>query len=74
MSNHTQANTIPIRELIKERKGVERTLDLAREQEFDEILILGWKDGRTYMSNSGLDDILRVIGAMEVLKFRLQEK
>ena len=63
-----------LRELPRDRKKVEETLQTVIEQEFDEVLVLGWKDGKTYMHHSALGDVVRTLGAMEILKFRLQEK
>lgn len=74
MNKPTQATTTRIREIPKDRQKVSETLQTVTEQEFDEVLILGWKDGKTYMHHSALQNTLEVIGALEVLKFRLQEK
>ena len=70
MSKPSLVTIIPTK---RERARVDDTLKTVTEQEFDEVLILGWKDGRTYLHHSYLDNTLLTLGALEALKFRLQE-
>jgi len=37
-------------------------------QEFDSVIVLGFKDGRIHIQSSGADDELRLIGALEMAK------
>ncbi len=70
MNKPSPVTTIPTK---RERAGVEKTLQTVKEQEFDQVLILGWKDGRTFMHHSYIENTLLTLGALENLKFRLQE-
>lgn len=71
MEPKTNLTALPSR---AERRKVEDTLRTVGEQEFDEVVVLGFKDGRSYLFHSMIDDTPRVIGAIEWIKHRLMEK
>lgn len=48
-----------------ERQKVDDTLRVVGEQNFDEVVILGFKDGRSYLHHSKIENTTLVIGAIE---------
>lgn len=38
-------------------------------QEFDSVIVLGFKEGEIYIRSSGAEDQLRLIGALEMAKY-----
>lgn len=50
----------------------ERLLD-ALKAEYDEVFIIGTKDGSLHTTHSGYKDIERKLGALELLKFNMIE-
>lgn len=58
---------------IPERNKVPDILKTVSEQDFDEVVILGFKDGKSYLHHSMIHDTPRLIGAIEWLQHRLME-
>ena len=56
-----------------DQNEVRQRLQEALEQEYDEVFIIGTKDGRLHTTYSGYKDIERKLGALELLKFNLIE-
>ncbi len=56
-----------------ERQKVADTLRVVAEQDFDEVVVLGFKDGKSYLHHSKIENTTLVIGAIECLKYRLLE-
>ena len=57
----------------RERHRVDEALKEAGEQDYDEVVILGFKDGKSYLLHSQIESTVRLIGAIEWLKFRMME-
>lgn len=57
-----------------ERAKVADTLKTVMEQDCDEVVILGFKDGKSYLHHSMIADMARLVGAIEWIKHRLMEK
>lgn len=66
----TNLSALPTR---TERNLVADTLKTATEQDFDEVVLLGFKDGKSYLFHSKIEDIPKLIGAIEWLKFRMMQ-
>lgn len=56
------------------RAKVADTLKTVGEQDFDEVVVLGFKNGKSYLHHSMIADTPRVVGAIEWIKHRLLEK
>lgn len=56
-----------------ERQKVSDTLRIVGEQGFDEVVVLGFKNGRSYLHHSKIENMPSLIGAIECLKYRLLE-
>lgn len=50
------------------KRAVMEKLDEAKEEAFDEVIILGMKDRKVYILYSGCSDYLRLVGALEEAK------
>jgi hypothetical protein len=66
--SETNLTSIPTK---TERNLVADTLKTVGEQDFDEVVILGFKNGKSYLHHSKIDDMSKLIGAIEWLKFRI---
>lgn len=56
-----------------ERQKVDDTLRIVGEQNFDEVVVIGFKDGKSYLHHSKIENTTLVIGAIEWIKHRLLE-
>lgn len=54
-----------------DQNEVRQRLQNALEQEYDEVFIIGTKDGLLHTTHSGYKDIERKLGALELLKHNL---
>jgi hypothetical protein len=52
----------------KRDKNVRETLEDALHQEFESVIVIGYKDGHTYVKGSGCKHRVELIGALEVAK------
>ena len=43
-------------------------LDSAISEDFDSVVVVGYKDGSVHISSSNMEDIVKVVGAIEVAK------
>lgn len=50
---------------------IDRLLDEVEREKFDEIVLVGFKDGNYEMFSSGGDSKSKVVGALEVIKYEL---
>lgn len=57
-----------------ERQKVADTLKVVAELDFDEVVILGFKNGSSFLHHSKIEDTPRLIGAIEWIKHRIMEK
>ncbi len=51
--------------------GVNEILDMAREREFNAVIIFGYKDDMVHVIKSGIKGTIEVIGALEAAKQNL---
>lgn len=56
-----------------ERSKVSDTLKTVSEQDFDEVVIIGYKNGKSYLHHSKIADTPKLIGTIEMIKYRLLE-
>lgn len=57
-----------------ERQHVGEILAHVAGENYDEIVVLGFKDGRTYLNHSRIANEVLLIGAIEVMKLRMITK
>lgn len=57
-----------------DKNEVKEKLQAAIAQEYDEVFIIGTKDGMLHTTYSGYKDIERKLGALELLKFNMIER
>jgi hypothetical protein len=57
-----------------DRQKVDDTLKAVAEQQCDEVVVLAFKDGKSYLHHSKIENMSTLIGAIEWLKYRLMEK
>lgn len=55
----------------KKKEAVKEILTITIEQEYDEVLIVGFKDGKFYMQHSNVDDAARVLGTLVMLQHEI---
>lgn len=57
----------------RQERSVRVTLEDAAAQEFDSVIVFGFRDGQISITSSACPDILRVIGALDRAKTHLWE-
>lgn len=55
----------------KKKEAVKEILTITIEQEYDEVLIVGFKDGKFYMQHSNVDDATKVLGTLVMLQHEI---
>ena len=57
----------------RQEHSVRETLEDAASQEFDSVIVFGFRDGQINIKSSDCPDVLRVIGALDRAKSHLWE-
>ena len=55
----------------KKKEGVIDILDSAMEEDYDEVIVIGFKGSRYFVTNSELTNGLKVIGALTMAQYEL---
>jgi hypothetical protein len=55
----------------KKKDTATEILKRAMEEDYDEVIIAGFKDGRFYMLHSELSDGAKVIGALTMMQYEI---
>jgi hypothetical protein len=58
---------------VKFESNVEEVLDIVKEEEFNSVIIFGFKEDMIHIFKSDTEDSLRVLGALERAKQALWE-
>lgn len=66
-----EVRTLPT---VGERQHVGEILAHVAGENYDEVVVLGFKDGRTYLNHSRIANEVLLIGAIEVMKLRMITK
>lgn len=66
-------SSTPELKLIKSdyKEDVAQVIQSAQEQDFDSVVILGYKNGNIYIQHSKLESAVRIIGALELAKNKI---
>jgi len=66
-------SNIPELKLIKSdyKEDATELLQSAQEQNFDSVVIVGYKNGNIYIQHSKLESAVRVLGAIELAKNKI---
>jgi len=55
----------------RKKDGVKEVFDIAMAQEYDEVVVIGFKDGKYHVQYTELSDGMRVIGALTMAQYEL---
>ena len=55
----------------KKKEGVIDILDSAMEEDYDEVIVIGFKGNKYFVTNSELTNGLKVIGALTMAQYEL---
>lgn len=71
MTDDNRLHVLPSR---GEQQKVTDTLQQAIAANFDEVVLLGFKDGKTFLMHSKIANDILVMGALEDMKMRMRFK
>jgi len=54
-----------------DRRKVDDTLQKVKDAGFDEVVIIGFKNGKSYLNHSKIENINTLVGSIEDMKYRL---
>jgi putative intracellular protease/amidase len=55
------------------KQSVKQLLEDSKDKDYEEVVIIGLKDGKYFTTWSGVEDVLRTMGSFELAKFKLLE-
>jgi len=55
----------------KKKESAKEVLNIAMEQDYNELVIIGFKDGKYYVQHTELADGMKVIGALTIAQYEL---
>ena len=55
----------------KKKESVADVLDSAKQDDYDEVIVVGFKNGRYHITNSDLTDGLKVVGALAMAQYEI---
>ena len=55
----------------KKKEDVLDVLTSAVDEDYDEVLVIGFREGRYFITNSGITDGLKVVGALAMAQYEI---
>lgn len=55
----------------KKKEDVLDILTSAMDEDYDEVLVIGFREGRYFITNSGITDGLKVVGALAMAQYEI---
>jgi hypothetical protein len=55
----------------KKKEDVLDILTSAMDEDYDEVLVIGFREGRYFITNSGITDGIKVVGALAMAQYEI---